>query len=95
MKQVDFNHTDSNQLFPAYFTTIKNSANICVLNQFFSLFAESMEPSASTVPIRTTLAYVPSTLIAQTPSTVHLLYLYPPVPAPQKFASGTSDPPSP
>ena len=92
---VDLNHANLNQLFPAYLTTINDSADVCALNKILEWDRNSTDAVSSTVYTRTPLAYVPSIYTSYTPPPVHLLHPYSLVPPSKTFNYGTSDAPSP
>ena len=92
---VDLNHANLNQLFPAYLTTINDSADVCALNKILEWDRDSTDAASSMVYTRTPLAYVPSIYTSYTPPPVHSLHPYSLVPASKTFNYGTSDAPSP
>ena len=98
LNYVDLNHAESNKLIPDDLTnigSINDLSKICALHQILSYIRDSTESSAIKLSNRTPFDYVSSIHTYHKPSLLYLFHSYPPVPVPQIFTYGTSEPPSP
>ena len=94
LNNVNLNHIDtdldqSNHIYSNHADSNNDSSEVCALNQLLFWDGDSTDAAAKTVYTITPLAYVPSIHTAHTPSPVHPLYFYPPLPSPQTFTYGT------